>query len=43
MIANKQHSPIENNEAFAEKVESLVKEIVVQNDIPYYRIESEME
>ena len=42
-MANKHHSPFENNDAFLEKVERLVKEIVVQNEIPYYRIESEME
>ena len=43
MTTNKHHSLTENNEAFLVKVESLVKEIVVQNDIPYYRIETELE
>jgi ppGpp synthetase/RelA/SpoT-type nucleotidyltranferase len=43
MTTNKRHTSIDNNEAFMEKVENLVKEIVAQNDIPYYRIESEME
>ncbi len=43
MTTNKNHSPFENKEGFLVKVENLVKEIVVQNDIPYYRIESEME
>ena len=39
----KNQSAIENNNAFKIKIEDLIKEILVQNGIPYYRIESRME
>lgn len=42
MSSNKYQSPIERNNAFMAKVEDLVREIVIQNNIPYYRIESRM-
>jgi len=43
MSSNKFQSPMERNNAFMVKVEDLVREIIIQNDIPYYRIESRME
>ena len=43
MSSNKYQSPIERNSAFMVKVEDLVREIVIENNIPYYRIESRME
>ncbi len=43
MSSNKYQSPIERTNAFMVKVEDLVREIVIQNNIPYYRIESRME
>jgi len=36
-------SPIERINSFTIKVEDLIREIVIQNDIPYYRIESMVE
>ncbi len=36
-------SGIESNSSFTIKVEDLIREIVIQNDIPYYRIESGVE
>ena len=33
----------ESNISFAVKIENLVREIIIQNDIPYYRIESGIE
>jgi ppGpp synthetase/RelA/SpoT-type nucleotidyltranferase len=36
----KNQSAIESNNAFMVKIEDLVKEILIQNGIPYYRIES---
>src|SRR5437016_3989643 len=33
----------ETNNSFAVKIENLVREIIIQNDIPYYRIESGIE
>lgn len=43
MPSRKYQSSIEANTAFMMKMEELVKEIVIQNNIPYYRIESRME
>ena len=43
MPSKKHQSAIENNNAFMVKMEDLVKEIIIQNDIPYYRIESRMD
>ena len=43
MSANKYQSPIERNNAFMAKVEDLVREIVILNNIPFYRIESRMD
>jgi hypothetical protein len=43
MLSDNRHSAIESNSAFTAKVEDLVKEIVIQNDILYYRIESRVE
>jgi hypothetical protein len=43
MSANKYQSPIERNNAFMAKVEDLVREIIIQNNIPFYRIESRMD
>lgn len=43
MPSKKYQSTIESNNAFMVKIEDLVKEIVIQNSIPYYRIESVME
>jgi hypothetical protein len=43
MPSNKHQSPIESNTAFMVKIEDLVREIVIQNSFPYYRIESRME
>ena len=43
MPSKKHQSSIEANSAFMMKMEELVKEIVIQNNIPYYRIESRME
>ncbi len=43
MSSNNYQSPIERSNAFMVKVEDLVREIVIQNNIPYYRIESRME
>ncbi len=42
MSSSKYQSLIERNNAFMAKVEDLVREIVIQNNIPYYRIESAM-
>jgi len=39
----KNQSTIENDNAFMVKVEDLIKEILIQNGMPYYRIESGME
>jgi hypothetical protein len=36
-------SSIESNNSFTIRVEDLIREIVIQNDIPYYRIESSVE
>ena len=43
MSSNKYQSPIERSSAFMVKVEDLVREIIIENNIPYYRIESRME
>ena len=43
MLSNNRHSAIESNSAFTAKVEDLVREIVIQNDILYYRIESKVD
>ncbi len=43
MSSNKFQSPMERNNAFMVKVEDLVREIIILNDIPYYRIESRMD
>ncbi len=43
MPSNKHQSAIESNSAFMVKMEDLVKEIIIQNNIPYYRIESTMD
>ncbi len=43
MPSKKHQSAIESNNAFMVKMEDLVKEIIIQNDIPYYRIESRMD
>ena len=42
MLSNR-NSAIESNNAFTAKVEDLVREIVIQNNILYYRIESSVE
>lgn len=42
-MVTKRNSAIESNNAFTAKVEDLVKEIVIQNNILYYRIESSVE
>ena len=42
MVSNR-HSAIESNNAFTAKIEDLVREIVVQNNILFYRIESSVE
>lgn len=36
-------SSMESNKSFTIRVEDLIREIVIQNDIPYYRIESSVE
>ncbi len=36
-------SVIDKNNLFTSKVEDLIREIIIQNDIPYYRIESGVE
>ncbi len=43
MPSKKHQSAIESNNAFMVKMEDLVKEIIIQNNIPYYRIESRMD
>lgn len=43
MSSNKHQSVIESNNAFMIKMEDLVKEIIIQSNIPYYRIESKMD
>ena len=43
MPSKKHQSTIESNSAFMVKMEDLVKEIIIQNNIPYYRIESRMD
>ncbi len=43
MMSNNRNSAIESNNAFTTKVEDLVREIVIQNNILYYRIESSVE
>ena len=43
MPSQNHQSAIESNNAFMVKIEDLVREIVIQNNIPYYRIESRME
>ncbi len=43
MPSKKYQSAIESNNAFMVKMEDLVKEIIIQNNIPYYRIESRMD
>ncbi len=43
MPSNKHQSAIESNTSFMVKMEDLVRELVVQNDIPCYRIESKMD
>jgi hypothetical protein len=43
MLSNKNQSAFESNTAFMVKIEDLVREIAIQNNIPYYRIESRME
>ncbi len=43
MPSQNHQSAIESNNAFMVKIEDLVREVVIQNDIPYYRIESRME
>lgn len=43
MAKNNHQSVMENNSAFMAKMEDLVKELVLQNNIPFYRIESIME
>ena len=43
MASNKNQSAIESNNTFMVKMEDLVKEIIIQSNIPYYRIESKMD
>ena len=43
MLSQKYQSAIETSTAFMAKIEDLVREIAIQNRIPYYRIESQME
>jgi len=43
MLSKKYQSTIESSTAFMVKIEDLVREIAIQNGIPYYRIESSME
>ncbi len=43
MLSRKYQSAIESSTAFMVKIEDLVREIAIQNGIPYYRIESHME
>lgn len=43
MSSKKHQSSIESNSAFMVKMEELVKEIIIQNNVPYYRIESRMD
>ncbi len=43
MLSSNRHSAIESNSAFCAKVEDLVREIVIQKDMLYYRIESKVE
>ncbi len=43
MPSNKFQTPIESNNTFILKIEDLIREIVIQNSIPYYRIESSIE
>ncbi|MCW3121413.1 MAG: hypothetical protein JWQ38_905 [Flavipsychrobacter sp.] len=43
MLSKKYQSAIETSTAFMAKIEDLVREIAIQNSIPYYRIESQME
>ncbi|NCX95561.1 MAG: hypothetical protein EBX41_03970 [Chitinophagia bacterium] len=43
MQSKKNQSAIESNNAFMVKMEDLVREIIIQNNIPFYRIESVME
>lgn len=43
MPSKKYQTAIESINAFMVKMEDLVKEIIVQNNIPYYRIESRMD
>ncbi|WP_161499369.1 nucleotidyltransferase family protein [Flavipsychrobacter stenotrophus] len=43
MPSKKYQSSIESNSAFMMKMEELVKEIIIQNNVPYYRIESRMD
>ena len=43
MSSKKHQSTIESNNTFMVKMEDLVKEIIIQNDIPYYRIESRVD
>lgn len=43
MQSKKNQSAIESNNTFMVKMEDLVREIIIQNNIPFYRIESLME
>ena len=43
MPSKKDQSTIESNSAFMVKMEDLIKEIVIQHNIPYYRIESRID
>lgn len=43
MLSNKYQSALESSSAFMAKIEDLVREIAIQNSVPYYRIESQME
>jgi hypothetical protein len=42
MLSKKYQSAIESSRAFMIKIEDLVREIAIQNSVPYYRIESQM-
>lgn len=43
MLSNKYQTAIESSNAFMAKIEDLVREICIQNRIPYYRIESQID
>ncbi|MBC7553396.1 MAG: hypothetical protein H7257_05410 [Taibaiella sp.] len=42
MPSNRHQSDIESNNAFMIKMEDLITEIIIQNNVPYYRIESKI-